>query len=56
MTLLLPPQQAQGSVPARLEVGTRQFVLPPAMRDALLAALPTAAAPSMESHMESRPA
>lgn len=46
VTLLLPAQQAQASVPARLEIGARQFVLPPALRDALLAALPAAASTS----------
>ena len=40
--LVLPPAASPGSVPARLEVGTRQFPLPVGLRDALLAALGSA--------------
>lgn len=43
MTLVLP---AGGQAAARLEVGSRLFALPPALRDALLAALAQQAAPA----------
>lgn len=39
VTLVLPPSAGQATAAARLEIGARQFALPPALRDALLAAL-----------------
>jgi hypothetical protein len=39
VTLVLPPTAGQGPAAARLEIGARQFALPPALRDALLTAL-----------------
>ncbi|MDZ7654055.1 MAG: hypothetical protein U5L03_16650 [Burkholderiaceae bacterium] len=40
--LVLPLAASPGAVPARLEVGTRQFALPVGLRDALLATLGSA--------------
>ena len=39
VNLVLPPAASQSTVPARLDVGLRQFAIPATLRDALLAAI-----------------
>jgi hypothetical protein len=39
VVLVLPPTAAQSAAAARLEIGNKLFLIPPALRDALLAAL-----------------
>lgn len=47
VTLVLPTSAGQAATAARLEVGARQFALPPALRDAVLAALAQGDRPAM---------
>ena len=53
VNLILPTAASQGAVPARLEIGARQFAIPAGLRDALLAALGAA---GREAAAQSAPA
>ncbi len=46
VVLVLPPTATQSAAAARLEIGNKLFLIPPALRDALLAALGNAPAPT----------